>query len=92
MTESGFILDCVHFLYYKCHKISFKQGGLYIYSADWIKSKKATISPIRKKDSERFQYGVTVKLNHEKIKNYPQILTKSKPFIDKYNWKEIDYP
>ena len=40
-------LTCVH----KCHKISFKRGGLYIDSFDWIKSKKATINFINKKDA-----------------------------------------
>ena len=26
MRGSGFTFDCVHLLYYKCHKINFKQG------------------------------------------------------------------
>ena len=39
MIISDFILDCLHFLYYKCHKINFKRGGLYIDSYDWIKKK-----------------------------------------------------
>ena len=37
MISSDFILDCLHFLYYKCHKINFKRGGSYIDSYDWIK-------------------------------------------------------
>ena len=44
MRGSDFIYDCVHLLYYECHKINFKRGGLYIDSPDWIKSKKATIN------------------------------------------------
>ena len=44
MRGSDFIFDCVHLLYYECHKINFKRGGLYIDSPDWIKSKKATIN------------------------------------------------
>ena len=31
-------------------------------------------------------------LNHEKIQKDPQRITKIKPFIDQYNWKEIDFP
>ena len=31
-------------------------------------------------------------LNHKQIKKDPQRMTKSKPFIDHYNWKETDFP
>ena len=41
--------------------------GSYIDSCDLIKNKKATISPINKKDSKSLQYAVTVALNHEEI-------------------------
>ena len=44
---SDFIFDCVHLLYYKYHKINFKQSESYIDSLDWIKNKKATINPIK---------------------------------------------
>ena len=40
MRDSAFIFDCSQLLYYKWHKINFKQGGSYIYSPDWIKTKK----------------------------------------------------
>ena len=30
-------------------------------------------------------------LNHKEIKKKPQIITKNKTFIDKYNWKRINY-
>ena len=49
MRCSSFIFDCVHLLYYKCHKKSFKQSGSNIDSPDWIKNKKATINPINKR-------------------------------------------
>ena len=51
MESSDFIFGCVHLLYYKCHKINFKRGGLYIDSPDKIKYKKATINTINKKDT-----------------------------------------
>ena len=31
-------------------------------------------------------------LNYEQIKNNPEIISKIKPFIDQYIWKEIDFP
>ena len=60
-----FIFDCVHLLYYKCHKINPNRGGLYRNFLDWIKSKEASINPINKRDNKWFQYAVTVALNHE---------------------------
>ena len=49
MRGSDFIFDCVHVLYYKCHKINPNCGGSYIDSPDWIKNKKAAITLINKK-------------------------------------------
>ena len=40
MKSTEFVFDRIHLLYYKCHKINFKRGGLYIDSPDWIKTKK----------------------------------------------------
>ena len=56
-----------------------------------VKNKKARINPKNKKDDRYFQYAVTVALNHEQIKDHPEIISKIKPFIDQYNWKEIDW-
>ena len=47
---------------------------------------------MNKKDNEYFQYAVTVALNHGKIMYDSQRITKSKPFINKYNCKAIDFP
>ena len=55
MKGSKFVFDYVQLLYYKCHKINAN-----IDSPDRIKSKKATINPINKKDKKCFQYAVTV--------------------------------
>ena len=50
--------------------------------------KKATTNPIIKKDNKCFQYAARVGLNQEEIKKDLQKITKIKPFINKYNWKE----
>ena len=39
-----------------------------------------------------FKYAITVALNHERIKNYPERTSNLNPFIDQYNWKEIEFP
>ena len=55
------------FIYYKCHKVSFKHGGLYIDSSDWRKKKKATKNSKNTFD-KRSQYVVTVALNNQENK------------------------
>ena len=78
-------------MYYKCHKINPNCGGSYIHSPDWIKKKKATINQINKYNNKSFQYGVTAALNHKKIKKVLQRITKIKPFVNKHDWKEVDF-
>ena len=60
MKGSDFVFDCVHLLYYQCHKINLNRGGSYIDSPDLIKNQKAAINSINKKDNKCFQYAVTV--------------------------------
>ena len=57
----------------------------------WLKNKKTSINP-KTNDDKCFQYALTVRLNYEQIKKDPQRTSKIKPFIDQYNWKEIDFP
>ena len=40
MKSSDFILDYIHLLHCKCHKINLSHGGSYIDSPDSIKIKK----------------------------------------------------
>ena len=42
-------IDYVQLFYYKCHKINQNCGFSYVDSPDWIKNKKKTINPIKKK-------------------------------------------
>ena len=39
MRGSELVFDCVHLLYYKCHKIN-RGGGSYTDSLNWIKNNK----------------------------------------------------
>ena len=91
MKKSEFAFDSVDLLYYKLHKINLNRGGLYIDPSEWLKDKKATINP-KNNDYKCFKYAVTLAFNHEQIKKDPQRITKTKPSIDQYIWKEIDFP
>ena len=90
-TKGGeFIFDNVDVLYYNLNKINLNRGRSYIDSLEWLKNKKATISP-KNNDGQYFQYVVTVALNREQIKNHPERISKIMPFIDQCNWKMIDF-
>ena len=84
MKGSEFAFDYVQLLHYKCHKTNPNRGGSYIDSPDWIQNKNATINSINKKNNKRFQYAVTVALNHEEIRKNRQRITKFKPFVNIY--------
>ena len=65
------------------------RGGSYIKSSDWIKNKKATINP-KNKDNECFKYAVIVALHHQEIERNPQRISELKPFVNRYNWEDIE--
>ena len=88
---SDFVFDGVNFLYYDFNKISISRGGSYIDSPKWLKNKKPTINP-KNNDYKCFQYAVTLALNLDKINKNSQRISKIKPFIEEYNWKDIDFP
>ena len=91
MKGSDFAFDGVNYLYYDLNKISISKGGSYIDSPKWLKDKKSTINP-KNNDYKCFQYAVTLALNLNKINGHPQRISKIKPFIEEYNWKDIDFP
>ena len=91
MRGSEFEFDGIHLLHYDFNKISLNRGGSYIQPAKWIKDKKSTINP-KNNDYKCFQYAVTVALNHDKINKNPQRVSKIKPFINQYDWNDIDVP
>ena len=90
--SSGYIFDSIDILGIHFHNIKLKRGKSYIKSPDWISSKKATINPKNTKDNECFQYAITVALNHQGISSHPERISKIKPHMDKYNWKDINFP
>ena len=91
MRGSDFEFDAVNFLYYDFNKTSINRGGSYIDSPKWLKDKKSTINP-KNNDDKCFQYAVTLALNLNNIDNHPERVSKIKPFIEKYNWEDIDIP
>ena len=91
MRGSEFVFDGVNALYYDLNKISLNRSGSYIDSPQWLKNKKATINH-KNNDDKCFQYAISVALNYQNIEKDPQRITKIKPFIDQYDWNDIDFP
>ena len=81
----------VESLNYIFHKIDIKRSGSYIEAPKWIKNKKATINP-QNKDDRCFQYAVTIALNYDRIENHSERLNNIKPFINQYEWTDINFP
>ena len=90
MKGSEFIFGGVDLLYYKLLKISLNRGGSYI-DSEWLKNKKATIN-LKNNDDKCFKYAVTVASKYQSVKTGPQRISKIKPFINQYNWKERSFP
>ena len=86
---SDFVFESVALLDYHLHKISLKKGKSYIKSPERLINKRTTKNP--KNDGDNcFQYAITVALNHQSIENNPERISHIKPFINQYNWKDID--
>ena len=91
MRGSEIIFDAANTLYYDLNKISLNRGGSYIDSPLWLKNKKATINP-KNNDDKCFRYAISVASNYQNIEKDAQRISKIMPYIDQYNWKDIDFP
>ena len=81
----------INFFNYNFNKTSIYRGGSYIDFPKWLKDKKSTVNP-KNNDHKCFQYAATLALNFDNINNYPEKISKIRPFIDQYNWKDIEFP
>ena len=88
MKGREFDSDTVDLLHYKRYKMSLNCGRSYIDSPKWLNNKKARLNP-KDSDDKCFQYTIIVALNHEQIKSHLE--KKIMSFINKYNWKEINF-
>ena len=92
MKGNSYIFERVDLLEYHLHKISLNRGSSYIDSPIWIKNKKVTINPNITKNNNCFQYAITAGLNYRNIGHHSERISKLEPFINNYNWDNIDFP
>ena len=91
MKGSDFIFNGVNYLFYDLNRITISKGGSYIESPKWLKDKKCTINQ-KNIDNKRFQYATTLALNFNNVDKHHQRISKIKPFINNYNWNNINFP
>ena len=91
MKGSDFIFSGVNYLYYDLNRITISKGRSYIESPKWLKDKKCTINQ-KNSANKCFQYATTLALNFNNIDKHHQRISKIKPFIDNYNWNDINFP
>ena len=91
MKGFDFIFNGVNYLYYDLNRRTISKGGSYIESPKWLKDKKCTINQ-KNTDNKCFQYATTLALNFNSIDKHNQRISKIKPFINNYNWNDINFP
>ena len=64
------------------------KSNLELHSSEWLRSRKESITS---KDN-CFQNALTDSLDYQTIKIHPERISKLKPGINKYNWKDIKFP
>ena len=57
-------------------------------SSEWLKSKKESIA----NEGNFFQNSLKDSLDYQTIKTHPERISKLKPYIYQYNWKDIKFP
>ena len=64
------------------------KSKLELFSYEWLRSKKESV--ISKDNC--FQNALNDSLDYQTIKTQPERISKLKPDINKYNWKDIKFP
>ena len=61
-------------------------------SLEWLKCKKEAINSNNNNNNNNFQNALDDALNYQTIESNPQRISKLKPYVNKYNWKGINFP
>ena len=88
----SYFSEKVDLLEYHFHNVTLKRGSSYIPSPELINHKKSTINPQNTEDNNCFQYSIVTALNHQKISNHSERISNLKPFINNYNWNDLEFP
>ena len=62
------------------------KSKLELYSSEWLRSKKESIT----NEDNCFQNALNDSLDYQRIKKDPQRISQLKPYINQYNWEDIE--
>ena len=68
-----------------------KKTTSYVETPICIRFKKAVLNP-KSNDNKSFQYSITLSLYHKEIGNNFNRIAKIKPYINNFNWNNINFP
>ena len=68
-----------------------KNESTFIETPDRIKNNKCRINP-QNKDNKCLQYSIVIFTHHKEIKNNPERISKSRPYVNNFNWKNVNLP
>ena len=63
----------------------------YVETPICIRFKKGVLNP-KSNDNKSFQYSITLSLYHKEVGNTFNRITKIKPYINNFNWNNINFP
>lgn len=89
---SNYAFNFVDITNIKFHSFDLVRGSSYIPSLKWISDKKATINPKNLNDNNCFAYSIIAALHHEEVQYNPERINNLKPFLNNYNWNNIEFP
>ena len=64
------------------------KNKLELHSSEWLRSRKESITS----EDNCFQNALNDSLDYQTIKTHPERISKLKPYINQYNWKDIKFP
>lgn len=91
LPQSGFTISRILYLDVDLHKLRLTRGSSYIELPKWLGSKKAVINPVNE-DEECFKWAVIASLHHTEIGRNPNRISQMRPYVDIYNWEDIEFP
>ena len=63
------------------------KSKLELHSSEWLRSKKESITS----EDNCFQNALNDSIDYQRIRKDPQRISKRKPYINQYNWKDIKF-
>ena len=92
MTGSSYFFEKVESRQCHLYKVTLKRDISHIASLEWINNKNCTINRHNINDNNCFQCSVVAPLNHDKIPNHHERINNLTPFMDNYNWNDLEFP